>query len=92
VSTVVSIVHNSLHYAVVEIDIPGKHVVIFDGLYRPLLHWMNNVVSSLKQLWLVAVNESFTVTENDEFTVEKMRTRHPVTSPQGYILTFDATP
>jgi hypothetical protein len=34
---VVSVVHNSQHYAVLEIDILGKRVVIYDGLYRPLL-------------------------------------------------------
>jgi hypothetical protein len=37
VTRVVSVVHRSQHYAVLEIDIPGRRVVIFDGLNKPLL-------------------------------------------------------
>jgi hypothetical protein len=33
VTRLVSVIHDSLHYAVLEIDIPRKCIVIFDGLY-----------------------------------------------------------
>jgi hypothetical protein len=36
VTKVVSAMHNRDHYAVMEIDIPVKKVVIYDGLYREL--------------------------------------------------------
>lgn len=87
-----SLVHSSLHYAVVEIDIPGKHVVVFDGLYCPLFGWMDHVVSSLKWLRLVAIDNSYNAIHNGEFSVEKMCTHLPVTSAQSYILQFEASP
>jgi hypothetical protein len=54
---VMSVVHNSQHYAVLEIDILGKHVVIYDGLYRPLLDWIDHVILSLKRTRLVGIDD-----------------------------------
>jgi hypothetical protein len=59
VSQVISVVHNSQHYAVLLIDITDKCVVIFDGLYRPLLDWIDHVISSLKHTRLVAIDDNF---------------------------------
>ncbi len=36
--------HDRDHYAVMVIDIPGKKVVIFDGLYKDLNKWMDHVM------------------------------------------------
>ncbi len=48
VTKVVAVMHDRDHYAVMEIDIPMKKVVIFDGLYKELNKWMNHVVSEMK--------------------------------------------
>ena len=40
--------HDKDHYAVMEIDIPVKKVVIYDGLYRELNKWMDHVISGVK--------------------------------------------
>ncbi len=53
VTQVVSVVHQSQHYAVLEIDIPRRRAVIFDGLNKPLLQGIDHVISSLKCTWLI---------------------------------------
>jgi hypothetical protein len=68
VTRLVSVIHESLHYAVLEIDIPRKHIVIFDGLYRDMLQWMNHVVSSLKCAQLIGVDETCNAKDTGEFT------------------------
>ncbi len=45
---VVAVMHDRDHYAVMVIDIPGKKVVIFDGLYKDLDKWMDHVISGMK--------------------------------------------
>jgi hypothetical protein len=44
VTKVVAVMHNRDHYAVMDIDIPLKKVVIFNGLYKELNKWMDHVV------------------------------------------------
>jgi hypothetical protein len=44
VTKVVTVVHDSDHYAVMEIDIPMKKVVIYSVLYRELNKWIDHVV------------------------------------------------
>jgi hypothetical protein len=48
VTKVVAIIHDRDDYAVMEIDIPVKKVVIFDGLYKDLDKWMDHVISGMK--------------------------------------------
>jgi hypothetical protein len=48
VTKVVAVMHNRDHYTVMEIGIPVKKVVIFDGLYKELNKWMGHVVSGMK--------------------------------------------
>jgi hypothetical protein len=50
--------HDRDHYAVMEIDIPAKKVVIFDGLYKDLDKWMDHVVSGMKQCILLGLNDA----------------------------------
>ncbi len=45
---VVAVAHNRNHYGVLEIDIPNKRVVIYDGLYRDLDRWLDYVFSAMK--------------------------------------------
>ncbi len=47
VTKVVAVMHDRDHYAVMEIDIPVKKVVISDGLYRELDKWMDHVVNGM---------------------------------------------
>ena len=59
----VSLLHNSSHYAVLTIDIPGKIFKIYDGLSCVLLQWMDHIVLALKKcmlldvLWLIQYND-----------------------------------
>jgi hypothetical protein len=71
VSQVVSVVHNSQHYTVLLIDITGKRVVIFDGLYRPLLDWIDHVISSLKCTRLIAIDDNYAAAPTGEFAEER---------------------
>ena len=48
VTKVVAVMHDRDHYAVMEIEIPVKKVVIFDRLYKELDKWMDHVVSGMK--------------------------------------------
>ena len=73
-----------------EIDIPRKRIVIFDGLYRDMLQWMNHVVSSLKHARLIGVDETCNAKDTGEFTeIVGWRHREAVRFSQGYMLTFD---
>jgi hypothetical protein len=47
VTKVVAVMHDRDHYAVMEIDIPVKKVVIFNRLYKDLDKWMDHVVSGM---------------------------------------------
>jgi len=44
--------HDRDHYGVLEIDIPSKKVLIYDGLYRELDKWVDYVFSALKRCML----------------------------------------
>ena len=68
VTRLVSVIHGSQHYAVLEIDIPRKRIVIFDGLYRDMLQWIHHVVSSLKRARLIGVDETCNTNDTGKFT------------------------
>jgi hypothetical protein len=44
-----AVTHERGYYTVMEIDIPMKKVVIYDGLYRELDKWFDHVISGMKQ-------------------------------------------
>jgi hypothetical protein len=92
VTRVVSVVHQSQHYAVLEINIPGRRVVIFDGLNKPLLQWIDHVISSLKRTRLIGLDATYEGSHNGEFTENTSDCRNTVTLHQGYLLTFDVSP
>jgi hypothetical protein len=84
VTRLVSVIHESLHYAVLEIDIPRKCIMIFDGLYRDMLQWMNHVVSSLKRARLIGIDETCNAKDTREFTeIPGHRHREAVRLSQG---------
>jgi hypothetical protein len=58
VTKVVAVMHDRDHYAVMVIDIPGKKIVIFDGLYKDLDKWMDHVISGMKQCMLLGLNDN----------------------------------
>ena len=58
VTRLVAVMHESAHYTVLEIDIPSKRIMIFDGLYRDMLEWIDHVVSALKRARLIGVDET----------------------------------
>jgi len=86
VTRIVSVLHHSHHYAVLDIDIHGRRVIIFDGLNRPVLHWLDHVVSSLKRAKLIGINETCTYAETEDIT-ERIGIRPG--SSKAYKLTFD---
>jgi hypothetical protein len=97
VTRLVSVIHDSQHYAVLEINIPSKRIVIFDELYRDVLYrdvlqWIHHVVSSSKRARLIGVNETCKANDTGEFTeIPGSRRRGPVRLSQGYLLSFDVS-
>jgi hypothetical protein len=57
--------HDKDHYAVMVIDIPGKKVVIFDGLYKDLNKWMDHVVSGMRRCILLDIYDAVYHTANE---------------------------
>jgi len=52
ITRVVAVAHDRNHYGVLEIDIPNKRVIIYDGLYRDLDRWLDYVFSTMKHCML----------------------------------------
>jgi hypothetical protein len=75
-----------------EIDIPGRRVVIFDGLNKTLLQWIDHVISSLKCTRLIGLDATYEASHNGEFTENTSNRQNTVTLHQGYMLTFDISP
>jgi hypothetical protein len=49
VTSVVTVLHEADHYAVLEIDILNKKAYDYDGLYRDLDRWLDYVISAMKR-------------------------------------------
>ena len=88
VTRIVSVLHDRLHYAVLDIDIHGRRIIIFDGLNRPVSNWLLHVVSSLKRSKLIGINETCTSAETEDVT--EMIGIRPGSS-KAYMLTFDVS-
>jgi transposase InsO family protein len=56
VLTIVSILHGSGHFAVLEATIKTKHISIFDGLSYPLTTWKYHVENVLKRSKLISLD------------------------------------
>ncbi len=92
VTRLVSVIHESLHYAVLEIDIPRKCIVIFDGLNRDMLQWIHHVVSSLKRARLIGADETCNTNDTGKFTeISGSHRQEAVRLSQGYMLSFDVS-
>ncbi len=86
VTKVVAVMHDRDHYAVMEIDIPVKKVVIFNGLYKDLNKWMDHVVSGMKQCMLLGLNDAI-LHRADEPSVSNVGgSRRPQKAIHGYSL------
>lgn len=87
VTRVVAIMHDADHYAVLEITVPTKRIVIYDGLSRDLIGWIDHVVSAMKRCMLVTLDaECHSV--GDDPTLVPLRHRQRKNAIQGYSLTF----
>ncbi len=84
VTKVVSVMHNRDHYAVMEIDIPVKKVVIFNGLYKELDKWMDHVISGMKQCMLLGLNDTLHHRADEPSVSNVGRSRHPQKAIHGY--------
>ncbi len=71
-----------------EIDIPVKKVVIFDGLYKDLEKWMDHVVSGMKQCMLLGLNDTLHHMPNEPSVSIVGRSRRPQKAIHGYPLLF----
>jgi hypothetical protein len=71
---------------VMEIDIPVKKVVIFDGLYKDLDKWMDHVVSGMKQCMLLGLNYAFCHRPDEPSVSNVDGSRHPQKAIHGYSL------
>jgi hypothetical protein len=86
VTKVLAVMHNRDHYAMMEIDIPVKKVVIFNGLYKELNKWMDHVASGMKQCMLLGLNDALHHRANELSVSNVGRSRHPQKAIHGYSL------
>ncbi len=86
VTKVVAVMHDRDHYAVMEIDIPMKKVVIFDRLYEELDKWMDHVISGMKRCMLLGLNDALHHRANEPSVSNVGRSRHPQKAIHGYSL------
>ncbi len=69
-----------------EIDIPLKKVVIFDGLYKDLNKWMDHVVNGMKQCMLLGLNDAICHRADEPSVSNVGRSRRPQKAIHGYLL------
>jgi hypothetical protein len=86
VTKVVTIMHDRDHYAVMEIDIPVKKVVIYNGLYRELNKWIDQIVSGMMRCMLVGLNAIHHHRADEPSISNVGRSRHPQKAIHGYSL------
>ncbi len=77
VTKVVAVMHDRDHCAMMEIDIPVKKVVIFDGLYKDLKKWMDHVVSGMKQCMLLGLIDAIHHRADEPSISNVGGSRHP---------------
>ncbi len=83
VTKVVAVMQDWDHYAMMEIDIPVKKVVIFDRLYKELNKWR---VSGMKRCMLLGLNDALHHRANEPSVSNVGRSRHPQKAIHGYSL------
>jgi hypothetical protein len=80
--------HDRDHYAVMEIDILVKKVVIFDRLYKNLEKWMDHVVSGMKRCMLLGLNDMFCHMPDEPSVSNVGGSKRPQKAIHGYSLLF----
>jgi hypothetical protein len=88
ITRVVAVVHDRDYYGVLEIDIPSKKVVIYDGLYRDLDKWVDYVFSALKRCMLCNLRITHLYAADEPKFMTLGRSRHAKMSIEGYRLTL----
>jgi hypothetical protein len=88
ITRVVAVVHDRDHYGVLEIDIPSKKVLIYDGLYRDLDKWVDYVFSALKRCMLCNLQTNHLYAADEPKLMTLGRSRHAKMSIEGYRLTL----
>ncbi len=53
IDRLVAILHNDGHYMVLEVNIPERKFLIYDGLSRELLQWKDHIITVLKKCMLL---------------------------------------
>jgi hypothetical protein len=91
VTTVVAVLHDADHYAVLEIDIPNKKVHVYDGLYRDLDRWVDHVFSAMKRCMLCDLQAAHLCESDQPKMMTLGASRHPRLSIEGYKLTVGNT-
>jgi hypothetical protein len=86
VTRVAAIVHDADHYAVLEIFVTSKRVVVYDGLFRELLWWIDHVVSAMKRCMLIPLEADYVACGDDPTVVKSGRREHK--KIRGYSLSF----
>jgi len=56
---VVGVIHDTDHYAVMELSVQENKITMFDGLRRPLIRWMDHVISALKRSMLIGLRDTW---------------------------------
>ena len=61
VESILCVVHEGLHYAVLEVDVRCEfmRIVVYDGLNYDLQHWMHYAVSALRRIRKISPEEAF---------------------------------
>ena len=83
ITRVVAVVHDRDHYGVLEIDIPSKKVIIYDGLYRDLDKWVDYVFSALKRCRLCDLRTTHLYAPDEPKFMTLGRSRHAKMSIKG---------
>jgi hypothetical protein len=86
VTKVVAVMNNRDHYAMMEIDIPMKKVLIYNGLYRELDKWMDHIISGMKQCMLLGLNATHHHRADEPSISNAGRSRHSQKAIHGYSL------
>ncbi len=91
VDRLVAILHNDGHYIVLEVNIPERKFLIYDGLSHELLHWKDHIINVLKKCILLdlSFDSSSTVCVPDAAVPPVFsRSRKPRYIINGYSITF----
>ncbi len=91
VTTVVAVLHDANHYAVLEIDIPNRKVIVYDGLFRDLDRWLDHVFSAMKRCMLCNLDAAHLCDADPPKRMMLGTSRHQRLTIEGYKLTVGDT-